>query len=191
MKTLKQTTKAYKEILEVVNKYKDICVYDVSDLESKSKKHLFGIELKEKYGLNVDPTQDIYSCDWINFGDYRSVGWFGEKYRRTISWSVDGKQPEDELLLDIGFSTGAYIFGDDYPKELFQKFWLELKSYKPKYCDEVNNHLYFDIKSASKIFNDFKSILNKYSEINKKDYILREIKKNKEELKTLKARIEE
>ena len=188
MKNITKFEKAYKEIIEVLNKYKDICVYDISDMESKAKKHLFGIELKEKYGFNVEP-KDIYSCDWVNLGDYKSIGWFGEKYRRTISWSVDGKQPEDELLLDIGFSTGAYIFGDDYPKELFQKFWLELKSYKPKYCDEVNNHLYFDIKSASKIFNEFGEILKKYNEINKKDHILRQIKKNKEELKKLKTEL--
>ena len=62
MKNITKFEKAYKEIIEVLNKYKDICVYDISDMESKAKKHLFGIELKEKYGFNVEP-KDIYSCD--------------------------------------------------------------------------------------------------------------------------------
>jgi hypothetical protein len=180
----KKTKKAYKEILDVVNNYRDIIVYDISDLEKKSETHLFGIKLKEKYGFDINPT-DIYSLDWTRFGDYRSIGWFGKKYNRTISWSDNGKQPKDELLLEIGFSTGAYIFGDDYPTELFQQFWQELKNYSPKYIDTTNKNLYFSMENASKVFNDFKTILDKYYEINKKDSKERKIKKLKEELNKL------
>src|SRR3990167_5761290 len=148
-----ETQKAYEEILEVINKYRDLVAYDYNDLEQKSKCHLFGLELKEKYGLNVIP-RDIRSLDWNTFGSYLSIGLFGKKYRRTISWSDDGKQPEDETMIYLSFSTGAYIFGDDYPTELFQKFWQELKTYNPKYSDTTNKNLYFSLENGAKLFNE-------------------------------------
>lgn len=185
---LEQAKKAYQEILDIVNKHKDICLYSFNEMNSKAKIHLLGLELKEKYGLNINP-EDVRSLDYNNFGKYRSIGWWGEKYRRTISWSNDGSQPEDELLLSLCFPTGAYIFGNsndnDYPEELFKKFWQELKSYNPEYVDTVNKNLFFSIENASKIFNDFPGILEKYYEINKRDSKERKIKKLKEEIEKL------
>jgi len=181
--------KAYKEIFEVINKYKDIIVFDYNELLSRSKQHLFGLELKEKYGLNVEP-RDIRSLDWNRFGDYLSIGQFGEKYRRTISWSDDGKQPEDEMMIHLSFYTGAYIFGnyfdDDYPTQFFQEFWNELKTYNPKYIDTTNKNLYFSLESGAKLFNEFKGILNKYYELNKENAKKRKIEKLQKELEKLK-----
>ena len=182
--TLEKVQNAYTEILGVINKYKDIVVFDYVDMEEASEKHLFGVELKEKFGLNINPG-NIYSIDWTSFGDFRVIGRWGEKYGRTISWSDDGLQPKDEILLRISFSTGAYIFGDDYPKKLFEEFWEELKTYEPKYCDTVNHSLYFSMDNASKIFNDFDSILKKYNEKNREQYKERKIKKMREELNQL------
>ena len=176
---------AYKEILEIIGKYQEICVYDFKDMELKAKKHLFGVELKEKYNFNIKP-KDIYSLDYNKFGSYMSISKCGEKYRRTISWSDDGKQPEDEMLLSIGFSTGAYIFGEDYPTELFQEFFQELKSYNPKYTDTTNKNLYFSMDNAGKIFNEFQNILKKYYEKNKVDLKKRKRKKLEVELEKLK-----
>jgi len=48
------TEKAYKEVLKALNKYKSEIVFDIDDLERQAKQHLFGLELKEKYGLNID-----------------------------------------------------------------------------------------------------------------------------------------
>ena len=177
----KKEEQAYKEILDVLKKYREICVYDVNEMESLAKKHLFGIELKEKYGFNVEP-RNIKSLDWNRFSDYMSLGLWGEKYNRKISWSDDGKQPENELLLELSFSTGACIFGDDYPTELFQRFWQELKTYNPKYSDTTNNNLYFSLENGAKLFNEFKDILEKYYEINKIDAKERKIKKLQKEL---------
>ena len=179
------TEKAYREIFEVLDKHKDIIVFDTEDLRSKSKLHLYGIELKEKHGLNVAPNS-VYSLDRQRFGDYRTIGLYGEKYNRTISWSDDGSQPDDELLLLISFPTGPFIFGEDYPEELFKKFFLELKSYGPKHVDTANKSLYFSIDKASKVFNEFNSILKKYDELNRVDYKRRQIAKLEEELKGLK-----
>lgn len=179
-----KTKEAYAEILKVLKKHKDVCAYDIKEMESTANNHLFGVELKEKYGIAIDPL-DVRSLEYINLGDYKAIGWWGEKYRRTVSWEDNGKQVKDELLFVINFSTGAYVFGDDYPTELFKELWQELKSYEPKYCDTANHGLYFAIDNASKIFNDFDSILEKYYEKNKKDYKKRQIKKMKEELSKL------
>ena len=115
-----------------------------------------------------------------------SICKFGKKKRRTISWSDDGRQPEDdELLLSISFATGAYIFSDDYPETLFKDFFNELASYAPKYKDTVNKCLYFSMDNAGKIFNDFDAILAKYKSLNKEDFKKRKIEKLKKELETL------
>jgi len=182
---LEETKKAYKEILSVINKHKDIIAYDYNNLNNDSKNHLFGIELKEKYGLDINPL-DVNSLSYINLGDSKCVGWWGEKYGRHISWSDDGKQPEDELLLVISFPTGAYIFGDDYPTEFFKEFFQELKTYNPKYTDTTNKTLYFSMDNAGKIFNKFPEILKKYYEKNNKCAKERKIERLKEELKELK-----
>jgi len=184
MKKLNYTRKAYKEILDLVNKHKDICVYRVEDMEASAKNHLFGIELKEKYGLNFNP-KDVKCLDCHRFNQYLFVGLWGKKHRRDISWSDNGKQPEDELLLQLSFSDGAYMFGDDYPTVLFNEFWEELKTFNPKYTDSTNGGLYFAMSNASKIFNEFASILEKYNELNKTDSRRRKIEKLNKELAEL------
>lgn len=181
---MEKERKAYEEILKVLHKYGDICVFDIESLEAKSKLHLFGLELREIHGLDLDP-RDIHSLDWARFGEYRTIGMWGKKHRRTISWSVDGRQPDDEMLLQICFPTGAYIFGEDYAVNFFQKFWIELKSFTPDYTDEVNHGLYWKLENAKDVFNSFDLLLKKYYELNKEDAIRRRIEKMKKELEQL------
>ena len=38
-------------------------VFDVNSLEREAKQHLFGVELVEKYGFNLDP-KTIRSTGW-------------------------------------------------------------------------------------------------------------------------------
>lgn len=179
--------KAYTEILKVVNKYKDECVFDIDKLERESKLHLLGLELKEKHGLDLNP-KEIRSFDWIEFGEYKKISWYGEKYNRKISWSVDGRQPEDEMLLVLKFPTGAYIFGQDYPTVFFQQFWLELKSYNPDYTDESNHCLYWKIGNSKEVFNSFNGVLSKYYELNKEDIKQRRIEDMKKQIADLESK---
>ena len=86
----------------------------------------------------------------------------GEKHRRTISWSDDGLQPDDEWLLSISYPTGAYIFGDSYPKSLFQEYFLELKAIGAKYCDTANHRLYFNHENAKQAYEFKGDIFRKY-----------------------------
>lgn len=181
METIK---KAYHEVLEVLKKHKDILAFDIDDLERKSKIHLFGIDLKEKHGLEINP-KDVQSTDFFKPNDHTYITWYGEKFHRTIAWPVDGRQPEDELLMQISFPTGAYIFGEDYPTSLFQKFWLELKAFEPDYVDEVNHGLYWKIENSQNVFNSFRGILKKYHELNKEDFKQRKIERMKAELEKL------
>jgi len=189
----KTAKKGYDEIFKVLEKHKDICIFDISDLKLKAALHLFGIDLKETHGLNIGDRR-ISSLDWNKFGDYRSIAKWGEVHNRTISWSADGRQPKNEILLQICFPTGAFIFGTggtfnkDYPTDFFEKFWLELKSFKPDYTDEANHGLYWNVKNAKEIFNSFDSILNKYHKLNKEDLKQRKIKKMKEELEKLESK---
>jgi hypothetical protein len=175
----------YSKILKLLKKYKDVCIFDVDDLERTSKIHLFAIKLKEEYGFNINPKR-INSLDYNKLGDYDMIAVFGESRGRTISWEDNGAQPkEDELLYRLNFSTGPYIFGEDYPIELFQKMFNELKTYGPKYVDSTNRTLYFSMDNASKIFNVFNSIISKYHDINKEDFKIRKIKRLKEDLERL------
>lgn len=176
--------KIYDEIFKLMDENEDNIAFDVKRLKEKSKLHLYGLELKEKHGLDLDP-KSITSLNWNKLGHYITIGWYGDKYGRTISWSDNGEQPTDELLLDISFPTGGYIFGQDYPTEFFQKFFNELKTYKPKYSDTTNNTLYFSMDNASAIFNKFYSILNRYNDENKEDFKKRQIERKKEELQKL------
>jgi hypothetical protein len=187
---MKEAKQAYSEILQTLKKYKDVCVFDIEDLEMKSKYHLFGIELKEVYGLDIDPKK-VKSLQWLTFKEYLHIGWWGQKYNRTISWLNDGNQPEDELLLEISFPTGPYIFAygsgfnQEYPQEFFQKFWNELKSFNPDYGDDHNNGLFWKIENAKGIFNAFDSILDKYYNLNKEDVKQRRIRAMKDALDKL------
>ena len=183
---INKTEEAYKKILKLLKEHENIIVFDVNDLEMKAKHHLFGVELKEKYGFHLDPRK-ITSLGWQKLRENIYIGWWGDRYRRTISWSDDGIQPEDELLLCISFPTGAYIFGGDYPTEFFQKFFLELKTFKPKYIDSSNKSLYFSMDNAGDIFNEYETILKKYYEENKKDIQRRKLQKMKDELAKFEA----
>ena len=46
---MKKEQQVYKEILDLVEKYKDIIVFDHRDLKNKSDYHLFGLKLKEEH----------------------------------------------------------------------------------------------------------------------------------------------
>ena len=176
--------KVYDKIFKLLNEYEKEIAFNVKDLEVKSKLHLYGLELKEKYGLDLDPKK-ITSHTWNTFGQYMAISLYGDKVGRTISWSDNGEQPDNELLLRISFPTGGYVFGQDYPQDFFMKFFNELREYNPKYSDTTNNCLYFSMDNSGIIFNKFDSIMKKYHEENKEDYKKRQIESKKEELQKL------
>lgn len=184
METLQKTEKTYKEIFKLLEKYKEVHNFNIQDLQSQSEVHLYGLRLKEEYCLNVNPSL-VRSTKFNEFHNYIRIYSVGEKFNNSISWSDDGRQPDNELLVNICFPTGAYIFGEDYPTDLFQKFFLELVSYKPKYSDTNNKSLYFSMDNAKDVFNKFPEIMKKYQELNREDVKLRKIARMKKELEKL------
>ena len=182
--------KAYSELKKLLRKHKDVWSFDVNNIERSADLHLLGLELKEKYGLNLDPKR-ISSFDYMEFGEHKYISQFGQKYNRTISWSDSGDQPKDELLVFVKFPTGPYIFGDggtfnkDYPVDFFHKFWNELLTFNPDYTDTNNKGLYWKLENAKDIFNSFDGVLKKYHELNREDIKQRRIEQMKKDLEKL------
>ena len=182
---MNRTEKAYREILKALKEYKSEIVFDVDSLEREAKQHLFGVELVERYGFELDP-KTIYCPDWQELKQNVYIGFFDGE-RRRISWPDDGRQPENETLLYISYSGGAYFFGWDYPVDFFQKFFLELKAYGPKYIDSANSSLYFSLDNAAGIYNAYDAIIKRYYEDNQEDMKQRKIKQMKDELAKLES----
>ena len=182
---METTKKAYKEIFKVLEKHKDVINIDIKDLEIKAKLHLFGLELKEVYGLEINENR-INNTQFHELKENVYLT-FIDSERTTISWEDNGKKPKGERLIKFSYPTGAYIFGGDYPTDFFQQFFLELKSFNPDYCDSANKSLYFKLENAKEVFNNYDSIVKKYRELNKEDFKKRQILKMKAELEKLEA----
>jgi hypothetical protein len=181
---LKHIQNAYKEIFYVLEENKDAHAFNIAALKHTAEVHMYGVKIKEEWGFDIDP-KSVQTTGYMTFGEYMSLGHYGKNNQRSISWSDDGRQPEDETLLAIRFSTGAYIFGEDYPESLFNDLFIELKSFAPKYSDSHNHCLYFSIENAKFVFNQFNSILAKYNQLNKEDYKKRRAEKLRKELEQL------
>jgi len=190
--SLETAKKIYKKILTLVEKDKDILNFDLSALKETARCHLDYLELKEVYGLDIG-NKSLAGYNYISVDEFRKISYIGEKYNNRISWSVDGRQPNNERLFFVSFPTGPFIFGDgdifdkDYPVEFFQKFFSELITFKPDYSDIANKTLYWKIENAKEIFNSFNDILKKYYDLNKEDIKQRRIKKMEAELEKLKS----
>lgn len=178
------TKEAYDKILAILKSNKEICRYRL-DFEDQMEKNLFALKLKSKYGLDIDPNyvnyKDFVRIDRMNL----YIGWYGEKHNRTISMPDDDKQPDNELLLNFSFGTGAYIFGEEYLPSLFDEFFKELKTYGPKYGDSFNKNLYFTLDNASDVFENYHKIFDKYQKSYRKKAIEAKKEKLEQELSAL------
>ncbi len=185
---------------EVFQKIIDICENNVdtegtlSEIRIKAKNRVIRYEWEENYGIKLDDSR-FAEYDYLRINDYEFVGYYNDGYKnhkggygRSISWSEDGKQPVNEWLYQVGFSTGAYIFGEDYngQQQLFQDFFEELRTHKPDYEDLHNHNLYWKIENAKDVMSQFKTILNKYRDRNREELKVREINKLEAKLAKLK-----
>jgi hypothetical protein len=184
-KKLQQATKAYKEIFKTLEKHKDSVVFNIDNLKQRAELHLWGLKLKEVYGLNID-LRDITSKEWCRIGDYINIGYFSCDNGRQISWEDNGNQPLNEHLVIFSFPTGGFMFGDDNPHILFRDFFQELKTYNPKYCDTHNSTIYFSLDKAQDVYNNFDEIFAKYKYRYNKSAKQREIEELETKLRELK-----
>jgi hypothetical protein len=151
---------AYKEILDVLDRHKELLRDDYSiDIYSRIEARIKLEEISQDFSIELKRDGNP---NWCELSEYETIGIYGEEHNRLISWSDDGSQPENERLYQISFPTGAYIFGGAYPQNTFQAFFEELKSHKPKYIDSANHSLYFTSGNAMRVHGKFKEIFEKY-----------------------------
>jgi hypothetical protein len=168
----------------------------LSEIKVKAKNRVIRYEWEEKYGIKLPDDCNFAERSYYSFNDYCCISYYkdGVKDRdsgggRYISWSEGDKQPIDEWLYQVHFSTGAYIFGEDYDgqQQLFQEFFEELRTYKPDYEDLHNSCLYWKAENAKEIMSQFQNILKKYRDKNTEELKTRKIAKLEEELTKLKS----
>jgi hypothetical protein len=162
-------------------------IFDRLGIEPRNaiKHALKVLHVEDKFGFEF--ANENIGSDWFEVFDFCNnihVGFYDGE-RRFISCSDNGKQPKNEWLLKISFSTGAYFFSQKYPEKLFDRFFDELKAYEPKYIDTVNHALYFSPEKSSKIVNDYQSIVEKYRADVKAEVKEIEIKLARENLERL------
>lgn len=187
---------------EIFKKIIDICEENIDeegtlkDIAIKAKNRVIRYEWEEKYSVKLSDSARLAEYDYYRIDSHQFIGFFEDGYKckeggygRSISWSEDNKQPVNEWIYEVGFSTGAYIFGEDYEgqKQLFQDFFEELRTYKPDYEDLHNHNLYWKIENAKGIMENFNNILSKYYDLNRKELKQREINKLEAKLNNLKS----
>ena len=150
----------WKDILDICEKYNGENE-TIKSFKRACELEIFRNEIIEKYNINI-PIDRINNTKFIRIdswcGDI-SLGIYNENNVSNME-----EKPKNEMLLSIMFPTGAYIFGEDYDTEIFDEFYKELKTYNPKFCDDLNHYLYFDLESAGKIYNEYRNIYKKYKE---------------------------
>ena len=160
-------TKACQEVLQTISKVqKESELKVIEDFRFKLTEHINLIEVFDLFKLPVEHYYGLYS-EWMQLSgahDHFTLTYFDADtpFRKVVNCSDDGSQPKNEWLLQVCFPTGAFIFGDSYPKELFHKFFLELKGYGAKYCDTTNKSLYFSPESAKDIYEAYPEIFTIY-----------------------------
>ena len=162
-----------------------ICVVSQSRY-SRLHEELDRHQLSENFDIPVDALS-LVGDEWYNVYTYPEtthIGMYG-KGRGEISWPDGGEQPSNEWLYVVKFPTGAYIFGEDYPKETFNAFFSELKAFNPKYTDTANSALYFDGKNAGEVYRNLKDIYLKHKAEVQKELDKKRIAKLKAELEKL------
>ena len=177
-------TRPYQEILNAMEKHSLLIEGSALDVRGALKCKIVQMGIFTQFG--IESTIPLYRItgDCFHICDHRFITQFGKVHNRAVSWSDSGKQPDDEWLYRIGFSTGAYIFGESYPTDTFNAFFDELKTYNPKYTDTHNHCLYFTAEHALKVHDQYKSIIQKYREM--ADCEIRESK-----IRNLKAELEQ
>lgn len=161
--------KAYEELFKVVKKNAELFDGDHVYLSvGEIKSIVDALKVSERFGIPLDGLQ---KGKWLQiksaYDHWTGIGLYGEKHGRTIGWLDSGKQPKSEWLYCINFPCGAYTFGGDvydraYPKQTWDTFMGELKSFGAAYSDTPNNALYFREDVSKEVYDNFWTIFNKY-----------------------------
>lgn len=180
---------AYKALYEAAMQHKD--QLECGDFE-RIKDNLRKFELSVEFNMKLEDAGYTWYEKYLGYDCKANIGLYGKEHSRQISWSDDGRQPEDEWLCVISFPTGAFIlrdyFGGKYPKETFDEMFAELKSFGTKYCDTNNSSLYYTSDVAYKVCEAFPAIFKKYKDMCQKEYEQNRVKELEVELAKLRGK---
>lgn len=182
MKTIENTTKAYDSLIRLLKKQKGLIDLDIKDIEFKKERDLLLLELND-LGIPINYISNTNYVDlyngWIRYVNFKSSNGY------SISCPDDGRQPVNERLIKVSFSTGAYIFGEQYDTKTFNEFFNELKSYGYRYIDSANSSIYYDLITGAKVYKYFKDLYSKYLQLANERNKQNEIDKLKKQLQEL------
>lgn len=171
---MSKAIEAYREILQAINNNDDIASQDSGiDIRDRLESRIELEEISEEFGINITNKDAQPGRIELSYGI--SITMMGDDHKRTISWSDDGRQPKNERLLCVGFPTGGYIFGDEYPTKTFNAYFAELCEFGPKYKDSMNHYLYFDSSNSAIVYKAVKELYKKYQGLVKAELEEREI----------------
>lgn len=148
----------------------------MKDIRSRIKDRIDIAERCIKFDIWTDCNQFEYGC-----GIYVMKGTINDP-------RYDVNKPEQ--LLEIGFPTGAYIFGDRYDTTYFAEYYKELHVIEPDYEDRLNNNLYYKPEHARAAWDNYKTVTKKYMDNNKERARQWKIEQTKAELDRLMAESE-
>lgn len=185
---MQEQLNAYKALYEVAKQHREL----IEDIHFRPlEEKLQELELSELFNMKLECAGYSWYEKYLGYGQKANVGLYSEELNRQISWSDDGRQPENEWLCVISFPTGAYIFGDyfkdQYPKETFNAFFEELKSFGTKYYDSMNHSLYYTSDVGYKVVEAFPEIFKKYKDMCQQEYERQRVKELEAELAKLKG----
>ncbi|WP_099467842.1 hypothetical protein [Konateibacter massiliensis] len=179
----------YEEMIEKLQTKEKLNSNDEQIL-SKLKKESNIVKATEKYGVDFLHRRFIginYTQDGIPYGlvDLSPSSTYIGKHEEITNI---GMFETPENLLSIRFSTGAYIFGEDYPTAFFREFYNEfLETMQPKYRDNINNRTFYELDRIKEVLEKFDVIINKYENLNRENRKQRAIEEKLREIEKLKA----
>lgn len=144
----------YEKMISVLDRYKSLpCVLGaMCKLEHALNKckHFEKWHIDTPYwndSINRPDKVDIYTCCVSIIHNQRVYTEDGN----YSSYPLEFNPPLEFFV--ISFKCGAYMFGDDYPVDLFNDLYSSLKEKcPPKYEDEMNNSLYYTPDDAANAY---------------------------------------
>lgn len=182
MSTIKQ---ALNELLKVAIKHGETLseLVSVSRIQARIKIEELSTEFNIPIQYESNPT-------WIQLRSDNEHICFMDGKTRKVSYSDDGRQPEDENLYQLHFPCGGYTFthgSSKCPSKTFMKFFNELKAFSPSYIDTCNHCLYFSADVARTVYDAYQDIFEKYAKEARKELATGEIENLKSELERLES----
>ena len=162
------------------------------DLESLLKTLSTCEYIKEKYGIDLSSRNLFSSFNVSDINKFNANVYMhgGDGYIGLISevYNASNQPKEPEMLLKISHTTGAYIFGDYYPSDLFEEFFKAIQDKTDvKYMDPINHSLYYSLENTVETLKIYEEIYKEYTEKNKENYKKVMIERKKAELKALES----